>query len=194
MRSTQYAEVLDRYINRLVSLKRVNGALALYRREIDRNPNDPGLYERLAEFLNQNKMAVEIEQVYAKATQQFQDRSWHHKLARWYLRQKQTAAFDSLTKAVVATFSGTELDSYFQQVVANANLDAAFYRQVNLYAYQRFPHDLVFVKNLLNAYQREAPATRAPTWRCCGKTGTTTMNFDPGSLSGSPAKASSMQK
>ena len=154
VRSTQYAEVLDRYINRLVSLKRVNGALALYRREIDRNPDDPGLYERLAEFLNQNKMAVEIEQVYAKATQQFQDRSWHHKLARWYLRQKQTAAFDTLTKAVVATFSGTELDSYFQQVVANANLDAAFYRQVNLYAYQRFPHDLVFVKNLLNAYQR----------------------------------------
>jgi cellulose synthase operon protein C len=158
VRSPQYVEVLDRYINRLVSLKRANDALALYRREIDRNPNDPGLYERLAEFLNQNKLAAEIEQVYTKATQQFQDRSWHHKLARWYLRQKQEAAFEDLTKAVAQTFSGTELDSYFQQVVANANLDATLYRQVNLYAYQRFPHDLVFVKNLLNAYQRRGTA------------------------------------
>ena len=38
-----------------------------------RNPDDPGLYERLAEFLNQNKMAAGIEQVYTKAAQQFQD-------------------------------------------------------------------------------------------------------------------------
>ena len=155
VRSPQYAEVLDRYFNRLVSLKRVNDALALYRREIDRNPTDPGLYERFAEFLNQNKMAADIEQVYSKATQQFQDRSWHHKLARWYLRQKQTTAFDKLTQGVVSTFSGTELDAYFQQVVASANLDAMLYRQVNLYAHRKFPHDLVFVKNLLNAYERE---------------------------------------
>ncbi len=87
--------------------------------------------------------------------QQFQDRSWHHKLSRWYLRQKQTAAFDKLTQAVVSDFSGTELDTYFLQVVAGANLDAGLYLQVNLYAHQRFPHDLVFVKNLLNAYQRK---------------------------------------
>lgn len=153
VRSSQYAEVLDRYLNRLVSLKRVKDALALYRREIDRNPSDPGLYERFAEFLNQNRMASEIEQVYSRATQQFQDRSWHHKLARWYLRQKQTAAFGKLTQSIAATFAGSELDSYFQQVVANAGLDAVLYRQVNLYAHQRFPHDLVFVKNLLNAYQ-----------------------------------------
>ena len=71
VRSPQYAEVFDRYINRLVSLKRIKEALVLYRREIDRNPNDPGLYERLAEFLNQNRMAGEIEQVYVKATQHF---------------------------------------------------------------------------------------------------------------------------
>ena len=155
VRSTRYAEVLDRYLNRLVSLKRVKDALALYRREIDRNPSDPGLYERFAEFLNQNKMASEIEQVYTRATQQFQDKSWHHKLARWYLRQKQTAEFAKLTQSVANTFAGSDLDAYFQQVVASANLDAVLYRQVNLYAHQRFPHDLVFVKNLLNAYERD---------------------------------------
>ena len=55
----------------------------------------------------------------------------------------------------MGTFSGTELDTYFQQVVAGANLDAAVYRQVNLYAHGHFPHDQVFVKNLLSAYQRK---------------------------------------
>ena len=139
VRSTRYAEVLDRYLNRLVSLKRVKDALALYRREIDRNPSDPGLYERFAEFLNQNKMASEIEQVYTRATQQFQDKSWHHKLARWYLRQKQTAEFAKLTQSVANTFAGSDLDAYFQQVVASANLDAVLYRQVNLYAHQKIP-------------------------------------------------------
>ena len=158
VRSVQYAQVLDRYINRLVTLKRVPDALALYRREMDRNPNDPGLYERLAEFVNQNRLAAQTEQIYKRAMQQFPDGTWGHKLARWYLRQKQTTAFETFTKTVVSTFSGTELDSYFQQVVANANLDAALYRQVNLYAHARFPHDLVFVKNLLRAYTTKGTA------------------------------------
>ena len=34
-RSPDYARVLDRYISRLVSLKRTNDALAMMRREID---------------------------------------------------------------------------------------------------------------------------------------------------------------
>ena len=42
-RSPEYARVLDRYVARLVSMKRVRDALALYRREIDRNPNDRGV-------------------------------------------------------------------------------------------------------------------------------------------------------
>jgi tetratricopeptide (TPR) repeat protein len=161
VRSTDYAQVLDRYINRLVTLKRIPDALALYRREIDRNPNDPGLYEKLAEFVNQNRLAAQTEQIYKRAMQQFPDGNWHHKLARWYLRQKQAVAFGAFTKTVVATFAGTELDKYFQEVVANANLDAALYRQVNLYAHQRFPHDLVFVKNLLRAYTTKGTADPA---------------------------------
>lgn len=154
VRSAKYAEVLDRYINRLLALKRLPEALALYRREIDRNPNDPGLYERLAEFLNQNKLGAQIEQGYTRAIQQFQEPSWNHKLARWYMRQKQTAAFDKLTRSIVDTFSGTDLDAYFEQVVASSAIDANLYKQINLYAHQRFPHDLVFVKNLLSAYTR----------------------------------------
>ncbi|HME10442.1 MAG TPA: hypothetical protein VKG25_25540, partial [Bryobacteraceae bacterium] len=75
-RSPQYAQVLDRYIARLVALKRLEDALTLYRREIDRNVDDPGLYERLAAFLEQNKMSADLEATYRKAMAQFPDSDW----------------------------------------------------------------------------------------------------------------------
>src|SRR5262249_27886351 len=50
-RSPEYLRVLERYLARLVEMKAIPSALAVFRREIDRNPDDPGLYERLATFL-----------------------------------------------------------------------------------------------------------------------------------------------
>ena len=160
-RSPDYARVLDRYISRLVSLKQLPQALALYRREIDRNPNDPGLYERLAAFLDQNKMGAQVEEVYRRAMQQFPDLSWRDKLARWYLRQKQTVQFDKLTADVVRIFSGSDLERYFRGVVAPKSLDPVLYRQVNLYAHERFPHNLTFVRNLVYAYEQKGTADAA---------------------------------
>ncbi len=157
-RSPEYARVLDRYTARLVALKRPKDGLVLLRREIGRNPRDPGLYERLAAFLDQNKMAAEIEQVYKLAIAQFPESGWQQKLARYYLRRKQMVQFQQLTGDVVRVFSGTGLEAYFRDVVAAPNLDAALYRQVNLYANQRFPHNLTFVRNLLNAYQTRGTA------------------------------------
>lgn len=62
-RSQEYAHVLDRYIARLVSRERLPEAFAVYRREIDRNPDDPGLYAAAARFLEQNDFEAEVEQV-----------------------------------------------------------------------------------------------------------------------------------
>jgi hypothetical protein len=153
LRSPDYARVLDRYVARLVSLKRTRDALTIYRREIDRNPADPGLYDTLAAFLEQNDMGAEIEAVYKRAIAQFQDHSWQHKLARWYLRQKRQADVARLTRDVVKVFSGTELDEYFREIVSPAQpVGPALYLQLNLYAHQRFPHYLAFARNLLTAY------------------------------------------
>ena len=152
-RSPDYARVLDRYVARLVSMKRIPDALALYRREIDRNPNDPGLYDVLAAFLEQNRLDAEIEQVYQRAIAQFQDHTWEHKLARWYLRRQRQADVARLTREVVRIFSGTELDAYFREIVGQAApVGPALYLQLNLFAHQRFPHHLSFVRNLLTAY------------------------------------------
>ncbi len=152
-RSPDYARILDRYVARLVSLRRVTEATALYRRELDHNPNDPGLYERLAAFLDQNRRTTEVEAVYSQAMSHFPDRSWHHKLARWYLRQRRIADFERLTRDVTGVFNGSDLESYFTQVVSGAQLDAVVYRQINLAAHERFPDNLVFVRGLLTAYR-----------------------------------------
>lgn len=160
-RSPEYARVLDRYISRLVARKEIPKALALYRQEIDRNPNDPGLYERLANFLEQNDLRSDVEQLYRRAMQQFPERSWHHRLARWYLRRKQTAAFEQLTREVTQAFAGNELEDYFRDVVGGSG--PQMYLRLNLFAHQRFPHNLTFVRNLLNAYSSTHTYNR-PAW------------------------------
>jgi len=160
-RSPEYARVLDRYLSRLVALRRPKDALAVLSKEVGRNPDDAGLYERLAAFFDQNKLAADVEATYRRAMERFPDASWRHKLARFHLRQRQSARFRELTAEVTRIFTGTELEAYFRQVVAAANLDAALYLQVNLAAHQRFPANLVFVDNLLSAYQNRATANAA---------------------------------
>lgn len=159
-RSPEYARVLDHYISRLVSMDRVMDALAVCRGEIDRNPDDPGLYERLAAFLDQNHLGAQVEGVYRKAMERFPDTSWTDKLARWYLRRQRRAEFQKLTLDVVKVFAGTHLERYFQQLVSASALGPAAYLQVNVYAHRRFPDNLQFVRNLLNAYSRRGTVDR----------------------------------
>lgn len=149
-----YSDFLEHYLSRLAATQQVPQALAVLRKEIDRNPNDPGLYERLAQFLEQNRLGQEQEQVYQRAIQQFPDRSWYHKLARFYLRYRRDADFSRLSEQVVQTFSGTELERYFSDVVSGPQ----FYLRLNEFAHHRFPHDPLFVRNLLQAYRSAHPA------------------------------------
>lgn len=154
-RSPEYARVLERYLARLVQMKQIPSALAVLRREIDRSPDDPGLYERLAVFLDQNRLGSQQEEVYRLAISRFPDKSWYDKLARFYLRYRRNSEFEQLTLDAVKTFQGSELEQYFTHVVGGT---PGLYLRLNLYANQRFPHNPVFVHNLLSAYQ--APATR----------------------------------
>jgi tetratricopeptide (TPR) repeat protein len=153
--SAEYVQVLDKYLSRLASLKRPLDGLRVYRAEIDRNPNDPGLYERLAAFLEQNGMSREVEELYTQAIAKFPDRSWYHKLARWYLRKREYGALEKISREAIAVFSGTELERYFSEIVSQTHPDGALYRQLNQYAHARFPEDLAFVHNLFNVYSRK---------------------------------------
>jgi len=148
-RSPEYARVLERYLARLAETRQTLAGLAVLRREIDRNPDDPGLYERLAVFLDQNQLGSEQAEVYRRAIARFQNKSWYDKLARFYLRHQRDAEFESLSQQVIKTFSGSDLERYFNNVVGGGS---QLYLRLNLYAHDRFPHNPVFVRNLLSAY------------------------------------------
>jgi predicted Zn-dependent protease len=152
VRSAQYSQVLDRYLSRLVGLHRLPDALVVLRGELDRNPQDPGLYQKLADFLEQNSLNAHEEEVYQRAIAQFQDTGWYAKLARFYLRQKRNADYNALMQKVTDAFSGTEVEEYLQQAPAP---DKSLAIEVNLFAYQHFPHELVFVDRLIAAYSVE---------------------------------------
>ena len=147
--SAQYARVLSRYLSRLAVNHAVPQALAVLRQELHRNPNDPGLYENLAQFLEQNELGTEQEAVYRRALQQFPGKSWYQKLARWYVRTNRDKELGSLLQEVARVFSGTDLEDYFRKVI----MPSEFRVQLNLYANARFPHNLTFVRNLLVHYK-----------------------------------------
>ena len=153
-----YTQVLNRYLGRLTTSGQLPAALAVLRRELDRNPNDPLLYERLAAFLQQNNLDAQEEEVYQRAIARFNTTSFYDKLARFYLRRQRREAFTLLSRKVVDIFRGTELEQYFGNVNANWPQE---YLQLNLYAHRRFPHDLAFTRNLLSAYAAKSTADPA---------------------------------
>ncbi|HEX3094130.1 MAG TPA: hypothetical protein VHW72_15960, partial [Candidatus Angelobacter sp.] len=152
-RSPEYQRVLDRYISRLVSLKQVPAALTVWRQELDRNSNDPGLYEKFAAFLESNRLGTEEEAVYKRAIQQFPGTNWYHKLARWYLAKKRQQDLQGLSQQVLQIFSGSDLESYLRDI---AGMPSQLNLRFNQLAHERFPHNLTFVRNLLTLYHSKA--------------------------------------
>jgi cellulose synthase operon protein C len=162
VRSLAYERILDRYLSRLTESRRLPRALALYRLEIDHNPDDPGLYERLAAFVEQNKFDSEIEPLYRDAMNRFGDTEWASKLARYYLRTERRQDYQALVERLTGVFTGSELESFLQQVPPNARLNDQFAVSINEFAHQRFPHNLAFVRSLLRYYGNMRSTARSP--------------------------------
>ena len=161
-RSGDYSRVLDRYLSRLTEEHKLRDAVALLRREIDRNPDDPGLYERLAAFVEQNRFDADLERTYQVAMKKFPGTTWAEKLARFYLKAERTSDYEQLTKQLTDVFTGEDLESYLRAVRPDQRLNAQLYAQVNLYAHRRFPHNLTFVRNLVLVYGgKELPNEQA---------------------------------
>lgn len=156
--ASAYSRVLERYLGRLTATGQLPRALKVLRQQLDRNPSDPLLYERLSTFLQQNDLSAQQEQVFQLAIAKFQQPGYYDKLARFYLTQNRAADFGKLTRQVTEIFSGTELDTFFERVTSAKPIGPQLALELNLYAAKRFPHDEAFTRNLLVAYQ--APVTR----------------------------------
>lgn len=157
-RSPDYARVLDRYVARLTASGQPEAAARVYAEQIAANPNDPGLYERFADSLQSYGFQNRVEQVYQQAIARFDEPDWHHKLARWYLRQKRQADVFRHSQGLVESFDGTDLEPYFQQIIYTSSVGPQFYLQLNQAAHARFPRNLAFVRNLLRAYSTKGTA------------------------------------
>jgi cellulose synthase operon protein C len=60
-----------------------------------------------------------------------------------------------LTRDAVLRFKGSELEHYFNHVVGGS---PGLYLRLNLYANKRFPHNPVFVRNLLSCLSKSRNA------------------------------------
>jgi tetratricopeptide (TPR) repeat protein len=152
-----YAEVLEKLVAPLAGERKTSEILELYSAEIAKYPDEEWLYERRLEWLEKTSFAEEELKVYRTALARFQTRGWQDKLARWFLRQKRNDDFAAFSEDLAGKLNDAEIQSYLAQFV-DGNVSASeFEKQLYLKLYQtahrRFPHNIAFVKGLLNFYK-----------------------------------------
>ena len=156
--SVDYQTVLSRYVGSLARENRTADILALYSAEIKKYPEEQGLYEQMLQWLGQTNMVDQQLRVYQDALRAFPSTTWQDRLARWFIRQKRTAEFETLSRELVAKLNDQEAERYLQEFVIGkwnadpSSFDAKLYVALYSLAHQRFPHNLHFVSGLLQFY------------------------------------------
>ncbi|HJS22961.1 MAG TPA: tetratricopeptide repeat protein [Pyrinomonadaceae bacterium] len=157
--SVDYQTVLSRYVASLARDNRTADILALYSAEIKKYPEEQGLYEQMLQWLGQTNLVDEQLRVYQQALRTFPSTTWHDRLARWFIRQKRTTEFETLSRDLLAKVNDKEAERYLQEFVQGnvnadpASFDAKLYVALYSLAHQRFPHNLHFVSGLLQFYR-----------------------------------------
>jgi tetratricopeptide (TPR) repeat protein len=156
--SVDYATVLARYVASLDKENRQPEILALYSAEIKKYGNEQGLYEQMLQWLGQTNMVEEQLRVYQETLRKFPTTMWRDRMARWFLRQKRNQEFEVFSRDLLAKLDDDAAEEYLRKFVdSGANADAAsfdanLYRSLYLLTHERFPHNLSFVKGLLEFY------------------------------------------
>lgn len=166
--TVDYATVLARYVASLNSENRTQDILALYAGEVKKYGDEQGLYEQMLQWLGQTNMVEEQLRVYQEALKKFPTTMWQDRMARWFLRQKRSQEFETLSRDLIAKLNDEEAANYLHKFVdsgasANAStFDASLYHSLYLVAHERFPHNLNLVKGLLKFYSEHK---EWPQWR-----------------------------
>jgi tetratricopeptide (TPR) repeat protein len=163
-----YAFVLSRYVASLARENRTAEILALYSGEINKYPDEQGLYEQRLQWLGQTNLLEEQLRVYQEAINRFKTNLWTDRLARWYLRRERKSEFERFSRDLIEKMNDGEVETWFAKFVnsgagANApDFEAKLYLGLYTRAHERFPHNLNFVEGLLNHY---AARNRRDDWR-----------------------------
>ncbi|HZF38482.1 MAG TPA: tetratricopeptide repeat protein [Blastocatellia bacterium] len=163
-----YAMVLSRYVASLARENRTAEILALYSSEINKYPDEQGLYEQRLQWLGQTNLVEEQLRVYQEAINRFKTNVWTDRLARWYLRRERKGEFERFSRGLIEKMNDGEIETWLAKFVnsgssaKSSEFDANLYLSLYTRAHERFSHNLSFVEGLLNHY---AARNRWDDWR-----------------------------
>lgn len=154
-----YQDVLKRAVASLAKDNKTADILALYAAELEKYPNESGLYEETLQWLGQTNLVEEQLKIYKRAVQKFPETSWRDRLARWFLKQQRQQEFETYSRELLAKMGDTETQAFLKEFVdgkvsARAEtFDSELYLGFYTLAHRRFPQNLQFVEGLLKFYQ-----------------------------------------
>ena len=153
-----YEMALARFVASLMKENRAADVLALYSAEVQKYPDEQGLYEQRLQWLGQTNLAEDQLRVYQEAIKRFPSNIWTDRLARWYLRQGRKAEFEKFSRKLIGAMNDGEIESYLGKFIQSGaaesatTFDANLYLSLHLLAHERFPHNRRFVEGLLDFY------------------------------------------
>ena len=163
-----YADVLARLVASLARENKTQEILNLYAGETAKYADEPRLYEQMLQWLGQTNLAERQFEVYQKALQNFQNRTWKDRFARWLIRHQRREDFDNFSRSIVSNFDDAETQEFLGQFIDGKengdakSLDSQMFFALYSLAHRRFPHNIAFVKGLLRYYRQNKMET---AWR-----------------------------
>jgi tetratricopeptide (TPR) repeat protein len=155
----EYHAVFERFISKLIMQENYGECTKLYWEEIKKHPEDRELYEQFLSLIYNYNLYDEELKVYRYAIKHFNEKTWYHKIARWYIRHKSESAFRSQTKKIREIFNDHELESYLREFVHFDSRKSfhdpgnRFYLAMYTYGMERFPDNAAFAKGLARFYR-----------------------------------------
>ncbi len=154
----EYHAVFERFVSQLISQKDYAQCTKLYWDEIKKHPEDRHLYQRFLSLIYNYNLYHEELKVYKYAIQHFDEKTWYHKLARWYIRHESEKAFREQTKKIRDIFNDRELEVYLREFVRFDSRKSfndpgnKFYLAMYKYGMGKFPDNVNFAKGLIRFY------------------------------------------
>jgi cellulose synthase operon protein C len=159
---TSYSSVLERYVGSLALEDKKTETLAFFWSEIKKHPREEGLYERFLRWLGQAQLVNDQLRAYNSAVREFDSNTWHHRLARWYVRQKRGRELTRYSKQLIDVFDEEEITEYLLRFAGyggtpegdSLNWDQRLAFDLYSYAHAHFPRNLFFVRGMLTYLEK----------------------------------------
>ncbi len=168
-RRPSYGKLLERTVASFEADNRKPEALAFFWAELRKHPNDEGLHERFLGWLGNTSLIGEELKAYKLALERYDDGTWLHRVARWYVRRGRGAEMRRLTDQVIRTLDDEQVTAYLEEYAGyggvskgdSLDIDKALALQMTRMALQRFPNNERIARLLLD---RLADAKAWPEW------------------------------